>query len=349
MSKYFSIKSRKIGKDYPVFIIAEAGVNHNGSMAVAKKMIDAAKEMGADAIKFQTFKTEEMVTKNALKAKYQKASNSGKSQYAMLRKLEFSESDFRKLFAYCQRKRIIFLSTPFDQQSAGFLCYLRMPAFKISSGDLTDIPLLKKIANFKKPIILSTGMSTLTEVKEAVRAIYLTDNKKLILLHCTSNYPARYRDVNLRAIRTLREEFDVPVGYSDHAEGIDASIAAVAMGARVIEKHFTLDKNSPGPDHSASLEPEEFGKMIESIRNVEEALGDGLKKPRQSEVEMRRIARKSIVAAVDLPKRSIIKREMLAMKRPGSGIAPKYLEQLIGKQVKRKVKKDQVLNWNLIS
>lgn len=328
-----------------VFIIAEAGVNHNGSLKLAKRLVDTAKAAGADAIKFQTFKTEEIITQNAPKATYQKRIYSNESQFDMLKKLELSDKHFQDLFRYSKRKKIIFLSTPFDYQSAEFLDYLHVRMFKISSGDLTNIPFLLKIAQFKKPIILSTGMSSLSEVKEAVKAIYSTGNKKLILLHCTSDYPARYEDVNLKAMDTLREIFHVPVGYSDHTEGIEVAIAAVARGASVIEKHFTLDKGMAGPDHKASLEPDEFKKMVQTIRNVEKSMGTGIKSPKRAEVEIMKVARKSIVAAISIPKGIKIAPEMLAIKRPGIGIKPKYLNRVIGKITRKNIKRDKLITW----
>ncbi|MEW6680128.1 MAG: N-acetylneuraminate synthase family protein, partial [bacterium] len=224
--KRINIAGRIIGDEQPVFIIAEAGVNHNGSLKLAKRLVDAAKVAGADAIKFQTFKADELVIPNAPKAEYQKKTTSGKSQYEMLKELELSENEFKELFDYCQEKKIIFMSTPFDFRSAEFLYKLGIPAFKIGSGDLTNPPLLIQVAKYRKPIILSTGMSTLAEVKEAVKAIYSTGNKKLILLHCTSNYPTKYEDVNLKAMVTLKDEFNVPIGYSDHTEGIEVAVAA---------------------------------------------------------------------------------------------------------------------------
>ncbi|MEW6482425.1 MAG: N-acetylneuraminate synthase [bacterium] len=343
-----NIAGRTIGDNQPVFIISEAGVNHNGDVKIAKKMIEAAKDIGADAIKFQTFKADELVIPNAPKAEYQNKTTSGKSQYEMLKELELSENEFKKLFNYCQKKNIIFLSTPFDFQSAEFLYKLGVPAFKIGSGDLTNIPLLIQVAKYGKPIILSTGMSTLAEVKEAVKPIYSTGNKKLILLHCTSNYPTKYEDVNLKAMVTLKDEFNLPIGYSDHTEGIEVSVGAVALGACVIEKHFTLDKNLAGPDHKASLEPDEFRKMVQSIRNVEMAMGNGIKKPTKSEIEVQKVARKSIVVARDIPKGTRLSLDMLAIKRPGTGIEPKYLDKLVDKQVITSIKKDQILTWSMM-
>lgn len=350
MKKYFKIRISKkvIGSNNPVFIIAEVGVNHNGQLNLAKKMVDAASASGADAVKFQTFKADAMVTGSAPKADYQKRFNSNTSQLEMLKNLELAECDFKELFKYCKKKKIMFLSTPFDLQSAEFLCKLGVPAFKVSSGDLTDIPLLLRIAKYGKPMILSTGMSTLIEVKDAINVIYSTGNKKLILLHCTSNYPAKIKDVNLRAMDTIAREFNVLVGYSDHTEGIEVAIAAVARGACVIEKHLTLDNNLPGPDHHISLSIEEFGDMVKHIREIETALGDGVKKPRASEIRVRNVARKSVVADFDIQKGERMRKGMLTVKRPGTGIAPRYLKQLLGKCIRRNIKKDQILTWEMV-
>ncbi len=326
-------------------IIAEAGVNHNGSLAIAKKLVDAAKYAGADAVKFQTFQAQEITTRNAQKAKYQRNASGEESQFEMLKKLELPENSFKALHRYCKKKKIIFLSTPFDYKSAEFINRLGVRYFKISSGDLTNLPFLSRVALYKKSIILSTGMSTLAEVKEAVKAIYAIGNKKLILLHCTSNYPARYEDVNLLAIRTLKKKFRVPVGYSDHTLGIEVAIAAVALGATVIEKHLTLDKNMQGPDHKSSLEAEEFKLMVKAIRNTEKALGNGIKTPRRSEAEIKKICRKSIVAAYDIPKGTKITPLMLAVKRPGTGIRPKYFRKIIGNRTKVPLKTDHIIKW----
>lgn len=339
------IGKRNIGQHNPVFIIAEAGVNHNGSLKLAKKMIDAAQEAGADAIKFQTFKAEELVVRNAPKANYQKRTVPDKSQYEMLKGLELSDAEFKELLAHSRKKKILFLSTPFDPGSAELLLGLGMQAFKIGSGELTNIPLLSQVARYGKPIILSTGMSTLAEVRAAVKAIYAAGNRKLVLLHCTSNYPTRYEDVNLLAMVTLRNEFSVPVGYSDHTKGIEVSIGAVTRGACVIEKHFTLKKNYSGPDHKASLEPREFMNMVNSIRNIEKSIGNGLKIPRESENTMRKIARKSIVALKAIHKGEKITHDMVSIKRPGTGISPMYLSKIIGKKAKNNIKANEVIKW----
>jgi len=348
MGKYISIGNRRIGVGRPVFIIAEAGVNHNGSLKLAKKMVRFAGSVGACAIKFQTFKTEDVVTRNSPKPNYQKKSTSFKSHFDMLKNLELSNREFKDLRDYCNSKKITFLSTPFDSKSANFLHQLNIQAFKISSSELTNMPLLLQIAKYARPIILSTGMATLEEVREAVQTIYSTGNRRIILLHCTSNYPTKFEDVNLRAINTLSEKFNVLAGYSDHSLGIEVSIAAVAMGGCVIEKHFTLDRNLPGPDHKASLEPDEFKKMVQSIRNIEKAIGEGVKIPRKSEIEVRKIARKSIVTACDIPKGVLMKLDMLTVKRPGTGIEPKFLDRLVGKRVKSSLKRDRVLDWKNI-
>ncbi len=346
MFNYIKIENKKIGKNQPVFIIAEAGVNHNGRLSLAKRMVDGAEKSGADAIKFQIFKAEELATPQAPKARYQKKNASSESQLEMLKKLELSESDFRILFNYCRMKKIIFLATPFDFSSADFLDRLGVAAFKISSGDLNNIPFLTRIAKYRKPVILSTGMSSLAEVKDAVKVIYSAGNKQLILLHCTSNYPTMPADVNLRAMNTLRKEFNIEVGYSDHTAGREISIAAVTLGARLIERHFTLDKNMTGPDHRASLDVSELKRMVIEIRNVEAALGDGKKKIRRCEIEVKNAVRKSLVARVDIPAKKTIKPWMLTVKRPGTGIEPKYFDCFIGKRLKEKISRNQTLKWS---
>ena len=342
------ISNRVIGKGKPCFIIAEAGVNHNGKIELAKKLVDAAKNADADAVKFQTFKTEEVMVRTAPKAEYQKETTGEGTQYDLIKKLELSEKDFKELAGYAKQKGIIFLSTPFDEESADLLEKLNVPTFKIGSGDLTNLLLLEHIAKKGKPIIVSTGMATLDEVEDAVNAVKNTGNNQLILLHCTSNYPANIEDCNLLAMHTLEKEFNVPVGYSDHTLGITVPVAAAAMGARVIEKHFTLDKNLPGPDHRASLEPDELKEMVKEIRNVEKALGTGEKKPAKSEIEIQKVARKSIVAKVNIAKGSIITKEMLTVKRPGTGLVPKYYYKIVGKKAKKNIKENELINWDMI-
>lgn len=332
-------------KKEKTFIIAEAGVNHNGSIKVAKALIDAAKWAGADAVKFQIFNTDSFVTKSAPKAKYQKGTTSENSQYEMLKKLELSQDDFLKIAAYCEKRKIVFLATPFDIGSVDFLVKIGVPTIKISSGELNNIPFLEYIARFGKPIILSTGMAIMGEIEDAINAIHKARNKKITLLQCTSNYPVAFRDVNIKAMQTLKDKFHVPVGFSDHTVGMEASIAAVALGASVIEKHFTLRRKMKGPDHKASLEPAELKKMIASIRNVELALGDGLKKLQNSEMNIKKVARKSLVAISDVGKGEKIEKEMIGIKRPENGIPPKYYSKIIGKYAAKKIRKNSLLKW----
>jgi len=343
------IEDKLIGEEEPCFIIAEAGVNHNGSVELAKKLIDAAKDAGADAVKFQTFKTENVVVKDAQKAEYQKETTGEGSQYEMIKKLELTEEDFRELADYAEKKDIMFLSSPFDKESVDLLYELDVPAFKVGSGEITNFPLLRYIAKKEKPIILSTGMSTLGEIEEALDVIRSEGVEDIILLHCVSNYPARIEDVNLRAMGTLKQAFKLPVGFSDHTLGITAPIAAVALGACVIEKHFTLDRNLPGPDHKASLEPDELKEMVKAIREVEKALGNGIKKPTKEEEKIKKVARRSIVAKVDISKGAIITEDMLDVKRPGTGIEPKYLKFIIGRKTKEDIKKDEIISLKMIT
>ena len=332
-----------IGEMCPTFIIAEAGINHNGSLKLAKKLIEAAKESGADAVKFQTFKAEEVVTKNAEKAEYQKKTTSENSQYEMIKKLELSADDFKDLSSHANKKGILFLSSPFDLDSIDILDDLNVPAFKFGSGEITNFPSLEYAATKGKPIILSTGMASLCEIEEAFNLLKekISD---IILMHCVTSYPAKTEDINLKVIETLKCAFNVPVGFSDHTIGIEMAVAAVAMGASVIEKHFTLDKNLVGPDHKASLEPDELERMIKSIKNVEKGMGNGIKQLTIEEEEIKKIARKSVVARVDINKGVTLKEEMLAIKRPGTGISPKYFNFLIGKKLRKSISADCLLN-----
>ena len=336
-----------------VFIIAEAGVNHNGDLSLAFKLVDKAVEAMIDAVKFQTFKAENLVSKNAERAEYQKKNmpECKENQFEMLKRLELSFADFRRLKGYCDQKEIMFLSTPFDYESVDFLTNL-VPIFKISSGDITNLPFLEYIAKKDKPIILSTGMSTLQEVKQAVKTIQKNqkhpqnfDYSPLTILHCTTNYPCPYEEVNLRAMQTLRDTFHIPVGYSDHTLGIEVSIAAAALGATVIEKHFTLDKKMKGPDHRASIEPQELKAMVKAVRNIEESLGNGIKRPTKKEFEIMCTIRKGLVAARDLKENEIIQRDMFTIKRPVYGIQPFELKKVIGLRLKRDKKEDESLSW----
>lgn len=331
--------------DKGCFIIAEAGVNHNGDINIAKKLIDAAVEAGVDAVKFQTFKAENLVTKDAPKAKYQKETTGSGNQFDMLKKLELSLEDHSTLKSYCESKGVMFISTPFDFESVDLLENVGMPLYKISSGDLTNIPLLKYIAKFNKPIIISTGMANLGEVENAIEAVKSCGNNDITLLHCTSNYPTVYEDVNLNAMLTMKNSFKLPVGYSDHTLGIEIPIAAVAIGATVIEKHFTLDKNLEGPDHRASLEPKELKNMVQSIRNIEMSFGNGIKKCNKSEESTKKVARKSIVAAKYIKAGDEISYENITFKRPENGLSPMFLDFIIGKKAQCDILKDEIITF----
>jgi N,N'-diacetyllegionaminate synthase len=329
----------------PTFIIAEAGVNHNGSLESALKLIDIAAQSGADAVKFQTFRAEDLVTTSAPKAEYQqRATGTEQSQFEMLKALELSFSDFKTLYDHCQSKGIEFMSTPFDESSADELERIGMTTFKIPSGELTNHPLIRHVALKQKPVILSTGMATLQEVQQAVEVLRSTGNLDFQLLHCVSDYPADPTTVNLRAMQTMRERFQIPVGLSDHTLGIHIPIAAVAMGASCIEKHYTLDKSLPGPDHQASLDPTELKQMVTQIRDVEAAFGNGIKTPTEAERKTALVARRSIVLARDLPSNHKLTPEDLILRRPGSGIPPADLPYLIGRSTKSELKKDHILS-----
>jgi N,N'-diacetyllegionaminate synthase len=330
-----------------VFIIAEAGVNHNGSIDIAMRLIDAAKASGADAVKFQTFRADLLATRSAHKAPYQERTTpNAESQFEMLQRLELDAATHQRLIDHCRQVGIQFLSSPFDAESADLLATMDVPLFKVPSGEITNLPFLQHLARKGRPLILSTGMSTLEEVKEAVNALEAAGVSKLTLLHCVTEYPAPYADVNLRAMQTLKSTFGLPVGYSDHTPGIEISIAAAALGAEVIEKHFTLDRSLPGPDHAASLEPAELRQMVAAIRHVEVALGTGIKSPATCEVHNISVARKSIVAARALPAGHRLVTEDLDIKRPGNGLAPKLLPDLIGRTLREAVAKDELISWN---
>jgi len=337
------IADSAIGKKHSCFIIAEAGVNHNGKLKLAKKLVDAAVNAGADAVKFQTFKSEEVVTDNADTASYAKK-NIGKKlkQIEMMKDLELKYDDFKKLKKYCDKKEIIFLSTPHSFDAIDFLDDL-VPAFKFGSGDLTNIPALIHAAKKEKPLILGTGMATLEEVKEAVNAIKKTGNHQIVVLHCTTNYPCPFEEVNMNAMITMQKRLDCLAGYSDHTTGISVPVMAATLGAVIIEKHLTLDRSLPGPDHKASLEPTELKNMVTEIRNVEKALGRSEKKPTKSEKEIMKNVRKSIVAKSDIEKDEIIKKEMLDIKRPGTGLCPKEINNILGKKTRKDIKKDELI------
>ena len=327
-----------------VMIIAEAGVNHNGDISLAKKLVDVAVEAKADIVKFQTFKAENIVTDEAPKATYQKeTTDSNESQYRMLKKLELNVEEHKALIAYCKEKDILFLSTPFDLESIDLLNDLGIEMFKIPSGELTNLPYLEKIGAKRKRAILSTGMSTIDEVEEAIRILNNQGTTDITLLHCTTQYPTPMEDVNLKAMFTMKERFGLEVGYSDHTEGIEVPIAAVAMGATVIEKHFTLDKNMEGPDHRASLEPNELIKMVQAIRNIEKALGNGEKVPSKCELQNKEIVRKSIVAKVSIQEGELFSEDNLTVKRPGSGISPMRWHEVLGRRATKNYVKDEMI------
>lgn len=328
-----------------VFIIAEAGVNHNGSLKQAKEMVIKAREAGADAIKFQTFKSEKLVSTFAEKAAYQikNTGSADESQLEMVKKLELSFDDFRELQAFSKEKGIQFLSTPFDLESIEFLNQLDMPFWKLPSGEVTNYPYLVRIAQTHKDIVMSTGMCTLDEIGEALAALRENGAGKIALLHCNTEYPTPMEDVNLKALETLRKEFDTPIGYSDHTKGIEVPIAAVAMGATIIEKHFTLDRNMEGPDHKASLEPPELKAMVQAIRNIEKAIGTGDKKPTFSEIKNMAIARKSIVAGQPIKKGEVFTEKNITTKRPGTGISAMQWRQVLGQKATRDFAEDELI------
>jgi N,N'-diacetyllegionaminate synthase len=327
-------------------IIAEAGVNHNGSIETAKKMVDAAVHAGVDYIKFQTFKAEKLVSGNAEKAEYQKqTTNAEESQYQMIKKLELDIDTHKELINYCDKKGIKFISTPFDLESIDLLYELGVPLFKIGSGEITNYPYLKKIAQKRLPAILSTGMSNLTDVEKALDVLLKNGliRDQITLLHANTEYPTPMEDVNLKAMLTLRDAFKMKVGYSDHTLGIEVPIAAVAMGATVIEKHFTLDKSMEGPDHKASLEPEELEAMVNAIRNIEKSIGDGIKRPSPSETKNMPIARKSIIASTFIKKGEVFTEQNITTKRPGTGISPMRWEEILGRKAMKDFKPDDLI------
>jgi N,N'-diacetyllegionaminate synthase len=330
-----------------VLIIAEAGVNHNGSMEMAKCLVDAASDSGADYVKFQTFKTEKLVSTTAKKADYQTLNTNSDSQFDMLKKLELSIEQHHELIAYCKQKSIKFLSTAFDLESIDLLNSLNIQLFKIPSGEITNLPYLKKIGFLNKEVILSTGMCVMSEIEDALDTLIKagTDRKNISVLHCTTDYPTAMKDVNLKAMLSIQKQLNVPVGYSDHTLGIEVAIAAVAMGATIIEKHFTLDKNLPGPDHKASLEPTELKTLVKGIRNIEQALGKSEKQPTEAEQKNMMVARKSIHLVHSLSRGSVISEKDIIMKRPGDGISPMDLKKVLGKKLTKNFEMEHKLSW----
>lgn len=327
-----------------VFIIAEAGVNHNGSIELAKKLIDKACEAKVDAIKFQSFKAESLVVKNAKKAEYQ-ISTTGNidSQYDMLKKLELDYDKHSELMEYAKSKGVVFMSSPFDLESIELLAQLGMDIFKIPSGEITNLPYLRKVGQLNKKVILSSGMSNLGEIEAAINILRERGTTDITVLHCNTEYPTPLKDVNLLAMNTIRDTLKIEVGFSDHTLGIEVPIAAVALGAKVIEKHITLDKNMDGPDHRASLEPYEFRRMVEYIRNIEKALGNGIKIPSNSEMSNKAIVRKSIVASCFIEKGDFLTEKNITVKRPGNGISPMKWDEVLGQIAKRDFKEDELI------
>jgi N-acetylneuraminate synthase/N,N'-diacetyllegionaminate synthase len=333
-----------------VLIVAEAGVNHNGDLALAKQLVDVAKEAGADAVKFQSFIPEKVAAGSAERAQYQRI-NTGveqQSQLEMLRDLALSEEAFIELKSYCDQQGIIFLCTPFDFESADMLDRLSVPMFKIGSGDIVNYPFLRYVANKGRPLLMSTGMATLGEVEQALAVVNAVGVPWVVLLHCTSSYPAPYHDVNLNAMVTLHKAFGVPVGYSDHTQGTQVAAAAVALGARVIEKHFTLSRSMDGPDHKASLEPHELRELVQTVRTVERCLGNGIKKPMGSEIDTMAAARRSLVSLSDIDEGEVITIEKLTFKRPGTGIPPSMLDIVIGRRARVPIPADTVITWEMV-
>ena len=344
----FSVGGRSIGAEAPVFLIAEAGVNHNGDLGLAMKLVDVAAEAGADAVKFQTFRSDALVSRRAPKAAYQReTTGDGGGQAEMLARLELGEAQHAALRDHCVRRGILFFSTPFDEASADLLERLGVLLLKVPSGEITNLPFLRHLAGKRRPLIVSTGMSTLEEVARAVAVIRAAGDPPLALLHCVSAYPAPAAETNLRAMDALRS-FDRPVGLSDHTTGITVAVAAVARGAAIVEKHFTLDRTLPGPDHRASLEPHELRALVQAVRTVEAALGDGHKRPMPCEEDTRRVARRSLVAARSLRAGERLTADCVHVKRPGTGISPADLDRALGRVLRRDVGDDEVIEWSAL-
>ncbi len=337
------IGQKIIGPGSRVFVIAEIGINHNGSVSQAEKLIDAAAQAGADAVKFQSFRADRLLIPS--RDRYAQQTDGVESAYQMLRRCELSFEDQKKLKNYADERGILFFSTPFDEESVDFLDSLGVPVFKIASSDITHAPLLRHVASKGKPVLLSTGMSFLSEVADAIWNLKSAGASEILLMHCVSSYPASPQYMNLRALQTLQSYFELSVGLSDHSEGILLSLVAVALGAVLIEKHFTLDKQAPGPDHKASMDPVDLKMLVRNLRDVEASLGDGRKRPSDVEEESRLFSRRSIVAGVDIRADEAIAPWMLAFKRPGSGLEPRQCEKLVGMIARRNIAKDTILQW----
>lgn len=343
MKKIVQIGNKKIGGDNPTYIIAEIGSNHNQDIKIAKKMIDEAASAGVDAAKFQTFKAETLYSKKTPKFSKDKI-----EPFDLLKSIEMPREWHKELFAYTKKKGIDFLSSPFDFEAVDELDKIGSPAFKIASFEIVDHELLKHTAKKKKPIILSTGLANIGEIEEAIDVIRAEGNDDIILLHCASMYPSPIEIMNLKAIQTMACSFQIPIGLSDHTMGIHVSLAAVAMGAKVIEKHFTLDRSMAGPDHNFAIQPEELQKLVSDIRDIEKAMGSGIKDKSKNEQEMYEKARRSIIAATDIPKGTKITKNKLIIKRPGYGIKPKYIDIIVGREAKTDIKAEQWITWDMI-
>ena len=344
------IGGRAIGPGKPCFIIAEAGSNHNRDLNLALKLIDVAAEACADAVKFQTYSAETLYSKKTPSMEYLnkgKLIKEGETVWDLIKRIEMPREWHPELAAHCKERGVVFLSTPFDLSAVEELERVNVAAYKIASFEITHLPLLRAAAKTGKPIILSTGMADLSDIELAVETIYSEGNRALALLHCAINYPPRYEDLNLRSMDTIRQAFGVPVGFSDHTLGIISDVAAVARGANIIEKHFTLDRSLPGPDHSFSLEPGELKTMCDAIRDTEKALGSPIKKHTEAEKEMHRLARRSLVAARDIQAGAIITDDMIDVKRPGFGIHPRFMELIVGRAAKRAIEQDDILSWDM--
>ncbi len=349
--KSVKVANKTIGEGYPCFIIAEAGSNHDGKLEQAYQLIDVAKQAGADAVKFQTFSAEKLYSKKTPTMEYVKKNKllkDGETVWDLIKKVEMPRDWHAKLADYCKKKDIIFLSTPFDLDAVDQLEAVGIPAYKIASYEITHLPLIEACAKTGKPIIQSTGMADLTDIEVALNTIYKAGNRDVVLLHCAINYPAQIQDINLKNMETMRIAFNVPVGFSDHTLGITADIVAVALGAKVIEKHFTLSRKLTGPDHPFAVEPEELAAMVKAIRDTEASFGSAIKKHTPVEEEMYRLARRSLVAARSIPKGTQITRDMIEVKRPGFGIPTRMMEALIGRTAKINIEEDDILTWEMV-
>jgi N-acetylneuraminate synthase/N,N'-diacetyllegionaminate synthase len=337
------IGQRTVGSSSKVFVVAEIGINHDGSLEQAHKLVDAAADAGADAVKFQTFRADRLMA--PVEARFAQQEPGAESAYQLFRRLELSREAHEQLKAHADARGVVFLSTPFDEESADFLDQLGVPAFKIASSDITHTPLLRRVATKRKPVLLSTGMSYLGEVSDAILALKSAGAKEILLLHCVSLYPAPPETLNLRSIETMRNHFGLPVGYSDHCEGFILPLAAVALGAVLLEKHFTLSRDLPGPDHKVSMEPAELRILVQYLQDVEASLGDGRKHPASAEEENRKLSRRSISVTADIRAYEVIAPWMLAVKRPGTGLEPRQLESVIGMRARRNISKNSILQW----